>query len=277
MLPVVAAGAELGAQRRVRPPPRIDVAAAAEAAGGRRRAARVTQLRAVVQRCKRADVVGLADLVCIRLRLGAEDARRRRHGVVLLPSGGGELALLRGGDARLATCLALAHRVVNVAALLERSDERLLVGVLLVLLALLLLPHLLRAAHALVPRDRIDSSTGLILRTESSVLFCIPWGSHWLIGTTDTDWSHDLAHPSATRADVDYLLAEINEVLARPLVPEDVEGVFAGLRPLLAEGDDAPRIILGDVTRDDIDAARREVDYLGRRRPTTYAAWERDG
>ena len=46
---------------------------------------------------------------------------------------------------------------------------------------------------------------------------------------------------------------------------------------LLAEGDDAPRIILGDVTRDDIDAARREVDYLGRRRPTTYAAWERDG
>lgn len=103
------------------------------------------------------------------------------------------------------------------------------------------LPFRVRASkgvHVVVPRDRIDSSTGLILRTESSVLFCIPWGSHWLIGTTDTDWSHDLAHPSATRADVDYLLAEINEVLARPLVPEDVEGVFAGLRPLLAEGDD---------------------------------------
>ena len=78
---------------------------------------------------------------------------------MLLPSGGGELALLRGGDARLATCLALAHRVVNVAALLERCDERLLVSVLLELLALLLLAHLLRAAHALMPGDGI----GLVL------------------------------------------------------------------------------------------------------------------
>ena len=30
--------------------------------------------------------------------------------------------------------------------------------------------------------------TGLILRTEKRVLFVIPWGRHWIIGTTDTDW-----------------------------------------------------------------------------------------
>ena len=33
-----------------------------------------------------------------------------------------------------------------------------------------------------------SSHTGLILRTEKSVLFVIPWGRHWIIGTTDTDW-----------------------------------------------------------------------------------------
>ena len=88
--------------------------------------------------------------------------------------------------------------------------------------------------HVVVPRDRIDSSTGLILRTESSVLFCIPWGTHWIIGTTDTDWELSRAHPAATATDIDYLLEEVNSVLLTPLTREDIQGVYAGLRPLLA-------------------------------------------
>ena len=75
--------------------------------------------------------------------------------------------------------------------------------------------------------------TGLILRTEKSVLFVIPWGRHWIIGTTDTDWELDLAHPAASRADIDYLLEQVNRVLAQPLGRDDIEGVYAGLRPLL--------------------------------------------
>ncbi|HEV7195742.1 MAG TPA: glycerol-3-phosphate dehydrogenase/oxidase [Pedococcus sp.] len=91
-----------------------------------------------------------------------------------------------------------------------------------------------KGIHLVVPKDRIHSSTGLILRTETSVLFVIPWGRHWIIGTTDTDWSLDKAHPAATRADIDYLLDHVNRVLSTPLSHEDVEGVYAGLRPLLA-------------------------------------------
>jgi glycerol-3-phosphate dehydrogenase len=75
---------------------------------------------------------------------------------------------------------------------------------------------------------------GMILRTEKSVLFVIPWGRHWLVGTTDTDWNLDKAHPAATAADIDYILEHVNRVLAVPLTREDVEGVYAGLRPLLA-------------------------------------------
>jgi glycerol-3-phosphate dehydrogenase len=66
------------------------------------------------------------------------------------------------------------------------------------------------------------------------VLFIIPWGRHWIIGTTDTDWALDKAHPAATRADIDYLIDHVNRVLATPLTHADVEGVYAGLRPLLA-------------------------------------------
>jgi len=91
-----------------------------------------------------------------------------------------------------------------------------------------------KGVHLVVPRDRITSESGIILKTEKSVLFVIPWKSHWIIGTTDTDWNLDLAHPAATKADIDYILDHVNKVLAVPLTHDDIEGVYAGLRPLLA-------------------------------------------
>jgi glycerol-3-phosphate dehydrogenase len=91
-----------------------------------------------------------------------------------------------------------------------------------------------KGIHLVVPRDRFQSTMGLLLRTEKSVLFVIPWGRHWLIGTTDTEWNLDKAHPAATAADIDYLLTRVNEVLSVKLTRDDVEGVYAGLRPLLA-------------------------------------------
>ena len=91
-----------------------------------------------------------------------------------------------------------------------------------------------KGIHLVVPRDRILSTTGLILRTPTSVLFVIPWGRHWIVGTTDTEWRLDKAHPAASSGDIDYLLGQVNAVLTTPLTREDVEGVYAGLRPLLA-------------------------------------------
>ena len=100
-----------------------------------------------------------------------------------------------------------------------------------------------KGIHLVVPRDRFHSDTGLILRTEKSVLFVIPWGRHWIIGTTDTDWSLDLAHPAASGADIDYLLERVNRVLSQPLGRADIEGVYAGLRPLLhGESEETSRL-----------------------------------
>ncbi|HLF43811.1 MAG TPA: glycerol-3-phosphate dehydrogenase/oxidase [Acidimicrobiia bacterium] len=100
-----------------------------------------------------------------------------------------------------------------------------------------------KGIHLVVPRDRIDSRTGLILRTERSVLFVIPWGKHWLIGTTDTPWSLRRAHPAACRSDIEYLLRWVNSALASPIGPDDVVGVYAGLRPLLAgESDETSKL-----------------------------------
>ncbi|WP_250279730.1 glycerol-3-phosphate dehydrogenase/oxidase [Frankia sp. Cppng1_Ct_nod] len=100
-----------------------------------------------------------------------------------------------------------------------------------------------KGVHLVVPRDRIHSSTGLILRTDTSVLFVIPWNSHWIIGTTDTDWNLDLAHPAASSADIDYVLGQVNQMLRTPLTHDDITGVYAGLRPLLSgESEDTSRL-----------------------------------
>jgi glycerol-3-phosphate dehydrogenase len=100
-----------------------------------------------------------------------------------------------------------------------------------------------KGIHLVVPRERLHADTGLILRTEKSVLFVIPWGRHWIVGTTDTDWNLDLAHPAASAADIDYLLERVNRVLTQPLGRSDIEGVYAGLRPLLSgESEETSRL-----------------------------------
>ncbi len=93
-----------------------------------------------------------------------------------------------------------------------------------------------KGIHIVVPRDRIRGDVGLILQTDKSVLFIIPWSRYWLIGTTDTPWTQELAHPVATSADIEYVLEHANTVLARPLTRDDIIGTWAGLRPLLQPG-----------------------------------------
>jgi glycerol-3-phosphate dehydrogenase len=108
-----------------------------------------------------------------------------------------------------------------------------------------------KGIHFLVPRDRIDSQTGVLLRTEVSVLFVIPWGRHWIVGTTDTPWELGRAHPAASRSDIEYLLTWVNTALKRPITAADIVGVYAGLRPLLkGESEDTSRLSREHAVRD---------------------------
>ena len=91
-----------------------------------------------------------------------------------------------------------------------------------------------KGIHLLVPKDRIDLHCGLIVPTPPSVLFVVPWGERWIVGTTDSDWDLDYAHPAASSADIELLLERLNSVLADPISREDICGVYAGLRPLVA-------------------------------------------
>jgi glycerol-3-phosphate dehydrogenase len=114
-----------------------------------------------------------------------------------------------------------------------------------------------KGVHLVLPRSAIEGAAidgarpaeaggtqaGLILRTPTSVLFVIPWGERWIVGTTDTPWRLDRDHPAASSADIDYILDQVNRVLVRPVTSDDILGVYAGLRPLLAgESDETSRL-----------------------------------
>ena len=92
-----------------------------------------------------------------------------------------------------------------------------------------------KGIHIFVARERLPLDTGILARTEKSVLFVIPWQGGWLIGDTDTPWRHGPDAPVATGADIDYLLAKTNALIAEPLTRDDVHGVTVGLRPLVAD------------------------------------------
>lgn len=91
-----------------------------------------------------------------------------------------------------------------------------------------------KGVHIVVPGDAIHSKDGIILKTAVSVLFLIPWGDKWIVGTTDTPYDGDRSKPLATKEDVQYILDQANRVLEPQLKAEDILGVFAGLRPLVA-------------------------------------------
>ena len=91
-----------------------------------------------------------------------------------------------------------------------------------------------KGVHITIPKSKINLSTGVILKTEVSVLFIIPWDQVWIVGTTDTPWNGSKEEPLATSEDVNYILAQANKVLLKPLKRSDVISVYSGIRPLVA-------------------------------------------
>ena len=92
-----------------------------------------------------------------------------------------------------------------------------------------------KGVHLRLPRSAINGSTALIVPTGKSVLFVIPSDTHWLVGTTDTEWIEDPDRVEPDASDIDYLLRLLHGVLKEPISARDVTYTFAGLRPLVRD------------------------------------------
>jgi glycerol-3-phosphate dehydrogenase len=93
-----------------------------------------------------------------------------------------------------------------------------------------------RGSHLVIAGDRLPGVRGMTIRVPGRVVFVVPWGRRWLIGTTDVTHEGPVDRPAATSDEVRYLLETVNQVLAADLAPSDVIATFAGIRPLAGEG-----------------------------------------
>ncbi len=94
-----------------------------------------------------------------------------------------------------------------------------------------------RGVHIVVSRHALpcDMAAVLPVPDDRRTIFVVPWGDHVYVGTTDTDYDGPLDDPRCSREDVSYLLGAVNAAVTRPVSRGDVTGLWAGLRPLLAE------------------------------------------
>jgi glycerol-3-phosphate dehydrogenase len=68
-------------------------------------------------------------------------------------------------------------------------------------------------------------------------MFAIPWHGHTLVGTTDTPISESVPEPVAQQQEIDFILDQHRSILAKKPTRADILSVFAGIRPLIREGD----------------------------------------
>ncbi len=100
-----------------------------------------------------------------------------------------------------------------------------------------------KGIHVVLRKGVANWQSALVIpeTDDGRVLFVTPWSGHMLIGTTDDPFAGSLDSPPVSVADVTYLLDHVNRYLSSPIIPSDLVGLFAGLRPLIVSGDTAPK------------------------------------
>ena len=95
-----------------------------------------------------------------------------------------------------------------------------------------------RGTHIIVPGERLPMVAGAIAPAGGGrTIFVLPWLGQTLIGTTDNDYEGELEHIKPADEDIEYLLNAVNEFFRADLVPGDIAGAYAGVRPLISTGD----------------------------------------
>ena len=96
-----------------------------------------------------------------------------------------------------------------------------------------------RGTHVTVSMDRLEVGRAACIVPAGSdrTIFALPWYGRTLMGTTDNDYSGDLAHVQPGGDDIDYILEAANSFFGLDLGRGDLTGAYAGVRPLISTGD----------------------------------------
>lgn len=102
--------------------------------------------------------------------------------------------------------------------------------------------HLTKGVHIVVPYDKLPLKQAIYFDVaDGRMIFAIPRDKITYIGTTDTNYKQQTDKPTATAADVEYLLKATNALFpAVNLTKADIQSSWAGLRPLIHEEGKGP-------------------------------------
>ena len=97
-----------------------------------------------------------------------------------------------------------------------------------------------QGVHIVLDRSFLAGDNALMIPAtdDGRVLFAVPWRGHVLAGTTDTPLEKHSLEPMALEQEIAFILKTLGEYLLKKPRENDILSVFAGLRPLAAQGND---------------------------------------
>lgn len=92
-----------------------------------------------------------------------------------------------------------------------------------------------QGVHLVLPKEFVPGESAVMVphTSDGRVLFAVPWHDKVVVGTTDTPMDHIDLEPRPLDEEIEFILANAAQYLARPPTRADVLSVFAGLRPLV--------------------------------------------
>jgi glycerol-3-phosphate dehydrogenase len=96
-----------------------------------------------------------------------------------------------------------------------------------------------QGVHLVLDKSFLQSEYAIMIpkTSDGRVLFAVPWHGKVVVGTTDTLVDKPSLEPRALDEEVDFILTNAAQYLAKDPSRSDVKSVFAGLRPLAAPQD----------------------------------------
>lgn len=103
--------------------------------------------------------------------------------------------------------------------------------------------------HLVIDKHFLPGQTAIMIpkTRDDRILFALPWHDKVMVGTTDTPVENITSEPEAMEKEIDFILKHAAEYLAEAPTRADIRSVFAGLRPLVKNGDSEDT---SDISRD---------------------------
>lgn len=98
-----------------------------------------------------------------------------------------------------------------------------------------------QGVHLVLDKSFLQSDSAIMIpkTDDGRVLFAIPWYNEVVVGTTDTPLDEVSLEPVALEKEINFILKTAADYLEKPPSRKDVLCIFAGLRPLAANPDNA--------------------------------------